>query len=60
MAGWVRNRPDGTVEVWAEADGERLDAFEAWLHDGPPPARVSAVVPEPAAAAGLDGFEIRS
>jgi acylphosphatase len=59
VAGWVRKRPDGTVEAWAETDPARLDAFEAWLYDGPPAARVAAVESEPAEPAGLEGFEVR-
>ena len=60
VAGWVRNRADGTVEAWAEADDVRLDALEAWLHRGPPAARVSSVEAEPADPTGREGFEIRS
>ena len=59
VAGWVRNRPDGSVEAWAEADAVRVDALEAWLRHGPPAARVSAVESEPAEPTGLQGFEVR-
>jgi acylphosphatase len=59
VAGWVRNLPDGTVEAWAEADLVRLDAFETWLLDGPPSARVTGVDAEPAEPAGREGFEVR-
>lgn len=41
LDGWVRNRMDGTVEVYAEGDDEDLRQFESYLHDGPPSARVS-------------------
>ncbi len=40
LVGWVRNRPDGSVEVYAEGSGDRLDEFQAYLRDGPPLARV--------------------
>lgn len=59
LAGWVRNRPDGSVEGWAEGDASRLEALEAWLHDGPPAARVREVIIEDVVPVGLDGFEIR-
>jgi acylphosphatase len=43
VSGWVRNTPDGDVEVWAEGPGEKLDALRQWLRHGPPHARVDAV-----------------
>jgi acylphosphatase len=43
LSGWVRNRPDGDVEVWAEGNAEKLDAFLQWLRRGPPGARVDQV-----------------
>ena len=43
LRGWVRNRRDGSVEVMAAGDTDALRAFEAWLHHGPPAARVERV-----------------
>jgi acylphosphatase len=43
LSGWVRNRPDGSVEVWAEGPREKLAQFLHWLHQGPPGARVDQV-----------------
>lgn len=43
LNGWVRNLPDGRVEVLAEGDGAALRAFEAWLHQGSPLSHVTAV-----------------
>jgi acylphosphatase len=40
LSGWVRNSPDGSVEVWAEGPSAKLDALIAWLRHGPPYARV--------------------
>lgn len=60
VAGWVRNLPDGSVEVWAEADAERIGELGDWLRDGPGGARVSGVQSETAAPVGLEGFEIRA
>ena len=59
LAGWARNRPDGSVEGWAEGDVSCLEALEEWLHDGPPAARVREVIVEGAVPLGLVGFEIR-
>lgn len=43
LAGWVRNRSDGTVEVLAQGRVERLTRLHAWLRRGPPAARVVRV-----------------
>jgi acylphosphatase len=40
LSGWVRNSPDGSVEVWAEGPAAKLDVLIAWLRHGPPYARV--------------------
>jgi acylphosphatase len=44
LTGWVRNVPDGSVEVMAVGPREALDEFEEWLHHGPPGARVTKVI----------------
>jgi acylphosphatase len=46
LRGWVRNTPDGDVEVWVESPhggGEDLETMLRWLHRGPPRARVDQV-----------------
>lgn len=43
MAGWVRNRPDGTVEVAAEGDERSVDVLRAQLGKGPSGAVVRSV-----------------
>lgn len=43
LAGWVRNRDDGSVELLAEGSDEALARLAAWCLQGPPGARVSAV-----------------
>ena len=40
VTGWVRNRPDGTVEVLAEGDRGALEELIAQLKVGPPAADV--------------------
>lgn len=60
VAGWVRNLPDGRVEVLAQADSSTLQQFRDWLHEGPPNARVDAVeVEESEPDDDLVGFRIR-
>ena len=43
VRGWVRNRPDGAVEVEAAAEDDALDAFIERLRIGPSGANVAAV-----------------
>jgi acylphosphatase len=40
LTGWVRNAPNGDVEVWAEGPAAKVDALLAWLRHGPSHARV--------------------
>jgi acylphosphatase len=60
LTGFVRNLPDGTVEVVAEGERERLEKLVHYLEVGPPAARVAKVVTEWAEYRGLfTGFEVR-
>lgn len=43
IRGYVRNLPDGRVEVVAEGDEEALKKLIDWCHHGPPLARVERV-----------------
>ncbi len=43
LAGWVENRPDGSVEIAVEGDDTALDLLEHAVHGGPPAASVSEV-----------------
>lgn len=43
LKGWVRNCPDGSVEVVAEGQKKSIDDLVAWCHHGPPGARVGNV-----------------
>jgi acylphosphatase len=53
LAGWVRNLPDGGVELEAEGEQGALDRLLAFLRQGPPAARVQTVVEEWLPPAGL-------
>lgn len=60
VGGWVRNRTDGTVEVWAEGAAEQVDQLLAWLAVGSPFSRVTQVEYTEANAQHMDDrFEIR-
>jgi acylphosphatase len=60
IAGWVRNNPDGSVEVLAVGTREQLAGLRSRLREGPRAARVDDV--EESAAeptAGLNSFQVR-
>lgn len=44
LAGYVRNLPDGAVEVLAEGGRRQLEKLVEYLREGPPAARVDNVV----------------
>jgi acylphosphatase len=46
LNGWVRNRPDGSVEVIAEGAEEQLRQLRDYCSHGPPTARVSQLEEE--------------
>ena len=41
--GWVRNTPDGRVEIEAEGEAGAIERFEHRIRHGPPGARVDHV-----------------
>ncbi|MFN3586342.1 MAG: acylphosphatase [Moraxellaceae bacterium] len=43
LAGWVRNLPDGRVELLAQGDAELLRQLRDWCRQGPSLARVDAL-----------------
>ena len=59
LGGWVRNLPDGTVEVEAEGRPHNLTALVMWCERGPQQARVISLNATRIAPAGADWFEIR-
>jgi acylphosphatase len=57
--GFVRNLPDGRVEVVAEAGDDAMNAFEEKLREGPSFSSVSEVDRRPLEPRGDQGFHIR-
>ena len=47
LLGWVRNLPDGSVELWVEGNHSALIEYRTWLEEGPPGAWISEVRAEP-------------
>jgi acylphosphatase len=61
LAGWVRNTPDGHVEVLAEGTRQSLEQLLAFLRKGPASARVERVTSTWLHFAGeFDEFQIVS
>jgi acylphosphatase len=59
IAGWVRNRDDGCVEVYAVGTPEQLSEFAGLLWKGPRWAEVRGVDESEAALEKVRGFSVR-
>lgn len=60
LSGWVRNLPDGRVEVEVEGEAGVLNAFLGDVRRGPPHARVTDVRVDRRSPTGqVEGFEVR-
>ena len=59
VAGWARNRKDGTVEVVLEGAPEGVDALVRAVREGPRAAAVTDVETFDEAVEGLRGFDVR-
>jgi acylphosphatase len=59
VAGWARNRSDGSVELWAEGPADAVGELLDYSREGPPRAVVEHMDVEPASPAGHHSFEVR-
>jgi acylphosphatase len=59
ISGWVRNRDDGCVEVYAVGHAEQLAEFAGLLWKGPRWAEVRGVDESEAAVESFSGFSVR-
>lgn len=60
LAGWVRNRMDGCVEVLVEGSAEDVEHFATLAHEGPPAAQVARIEASDVAVEGRTSFQKRS
>ena len=58
LAGWVRNRPDGSVEAVFEGNEAAVDSMTEWMRRGPRHARVTGIEVSDEAPAGENAFRI--
>ncbi len=59
VKGFVRNEPDGSVYIEAEASNEVLQKFIAWCWQGPERAQVQQVETTQAPLQNFKEFEVR-
>ena len=60
LTGYVRNLPDGAVEIVASGEETQVNALMDWARQGPPMAEVSGLrIDEIAEDHGLATFEVR-
>jgi acylphosphatase len=58
VAGWVRNRPDGTVEAVFEGPPAEVAAMVEWAAEGTPQSAVDDVRANAEPPEGLEGFAV--
>jgi acylphosphatase len=59
LPGWVRNRPDGSLEAVFEGRAQDVEALAAFCREGPRSARVQELERSNERPEGLTGFEVR-
>lgn len=61
IEGWVKNLPDGRVEILAQAESILIEQLIAWCHRGPSLANVTDVLVEELAPTDLPvaGFGVK-
>ncbi|MFP4540414.1 MAG: acylphosphatase [Opitutales bacterium] len=60
VKGFVRNEPDGSVHLEAEADEDTLQRLMSWLREGPSAADVAEVIAEDGPVRDFTGFSVEA
>ena len=58
LRGHAKNLANGDVEIIAFGDSAAVDQLEAWLHHGPPDARVERLLRDDIEHADEEGFRV--
>ncbi len=58
LTGWVRNMPDGRVEVMSCGPKEQVELLEIWLRRGPERAEVTLLQGEDLPWQAYSGFDV--
>jgi acylphosphatase len=59
VAGWVTNRPDGSVEAVFEGAPDAVELLVEFAREGPTAASVDSIDVEEQSPEGLTGFDVR-
>jgi acylphosphatase len=59
VAGWVRNRSDGTVEAVFEGAAQPVSVVVSWCRIGPTRAEIAGIDVTEETPEGLAGFSVR-
>ena len=60
LFGWVKNRPEGTVEIHTEGEKLQLEEFIVWCRIGTPAADVTSLDIDEAMVQKYKSFDIHS
>lgn len=60
VSGWVRNRSDGSVEIYAAGKPPQMERFIAEVRTGSPASRIDEIRIEPAELEAVSGFMRRA
>jgi len=58
LVGWVKNNPDGTVEIVAQGRDESIAQLVQWCSEGPKNAVVTKVEQEATSPGNYSGFNV--